>query len=441
MTRAVGEVSGPVVGFREAFRFWLKLGFISFGGPTGQIAIMHSELVERRRWISESRFLHALNYCMLLPGPEAMQLATYVGWLLHRTAGGLVAGTCFVLPSVFILLGLSYVYVGYGTVPAVAAVFLGLKAAVLAIVISATVRIGRRALRHPFMYLIAAGAFVALFALRVPFPAVIAGAALVGLVGVRGWPHVFVAPAHGAAGGEMLPDGGPAPEHTRPSRARALRVVAISLALWLVPVAILAAWRGAGDVLFREAVFFSKAALVTFGGAYAVLPYVAQQAVETHGWLTAPQMIDGLGLAETTPGPLIMVLQFVGFLAGWNQATDLGLAGPVLGALIATYFTFMPCFAWIFLGAPYVEASRRNALLAGGLAAITAAVVGVVLNLAVWFGMQVITPGGGRIDWFALALGVGALVALQRFRWEIVSVAGAAGALGLLHWLAGTWLA
>ncbi len=419
--------------FGEAFRFWVKLGFISFGGPTGQIAIMHTELVERRRWIGEQRFLHALNYCMLLPGPEAMQLATYVGWLLHRTAGGLVAGAFFVIPSIFILLALSYVYAGFGSVPWIAAMFYGLKAAVLAIVASATIRIGARALRHPLMYAIAAAAFVSLFVFRVPFPAVIAAAATVGLVGTRWRPDIFAIQAHGNAPAAVISDTEPLPEHARPSAARAARVLALCLAFWIIPLVMLGAWRGTADVLFREAVFFSKAAMVTFGGAYAVLPYVAQQAVEQYEWLTAAQMIDGLGLAETTPGPLIMVLQFVGFMAGWRHATDLGLTGAILGGLTATYFTFMPCFLWIFLGAPYVEQSRGNRALAGALATITAAVVGVVLNLAVWFGIQVLIPGGRGIDWFALGVAAVAFVGMQRFRWDIISVVGGAAGLGLLY--------
>jgi len=413
--------------FGEALRFWLRLGFISFGGPTGQVAIMHTELVERRRWLSEPRFLHALNYCMLLPGPEAMQLATYAGWLLHRTAGGLVAGGLFVLPSVAILLGLSWIYVAFGSVPWIAAMFYGLKPAVLAIVASATIRIGRRTLRHPVLWAVAALAFASLFVLRVPFPAVIVGAALVGLVGARLRPDVFRAAGH--TGGAALDS--PPPEHTLPSARRALRVLTVWGALWVGPMAALAAWRGTGDVFFREAVFFSKAALVTFGGAYAVLPYVAQQAVERHGWLTATQMVDGLGLAETTPGPLIMVLQFVGFLAGHNQATDLGLPGAVLGALTATYFTFVPCFLWIFLGAPWIERSRGNPALAGALTVITAAVVGVVLNLAAWFGSHVLLPRG--VDWFALAVALAAFAAMQRFRLDIVPVVLGAAALGLLY--------
>jgi chromate transporter len=429
--RGVTRVT-PAPTFAEAFRFWLKLGFISFGGPTGQIAIMHTELVERRRWLSEPRFLHALNYCMLLPGPEATQLATYAGWLLHRTAGGLVAGVLFVLPSVAILLALSWIYVAFGAVPAVAALFYGLKPAVLAIVASAMLRIGRRALRHPLMWGIAALAFVSLYLLRVPFPAVIVGAAAVGLAGARLRPDLFRPPGHGP-GGEAAAEEPLAP-HTVPSTARALRVLAVCAVVWLGPMAALALWRGTGDVLFREAVFFSKAAMVTFGGAYAVLPYVAQQAVEHHGWLSAAQMVDGLGLAETTPGPLIMVLQFVGFLAGHHQAPDLGLAGAVLGGLTATYFTFVPCFLWIFLGAPYVEAGRTSRVFAGALAAITAAVVGVVLNLAVWFGTHVLVPA--RVDWFAVLVTAAAFVALQRFRLDIVPVVLGAAVLGLAYRLA-----
>lgn len=421
-------VAGP--SFAEAFRFWLKLGFISFGGPTGQIAIMHRELVDRRRWISEPRFLHALNYCMLLPGPEATQLATYIGWLLHRTAGGLVAGILFVLPSVFVLMALSYLYAAHGSLPWIAALFDGLKPAVLAIVATATVRIGRRALRHPVMWGLAAAAFVALFALRLPFPLVIAGAAVVGLVGARLRPAIFRIPEAGGDRGAVIADHTPLPEHARPSTRRFVTVLAVSLLFWIGPLVAVGLWRGAADVLFREAVFFSKAAMVTFGGAYAVLPYVAQQAVETHRWLSASEMIDGLGLAETTPGPLIMVLQFVGFMAGWYHARDLGLAGAALGGLMATYFTFMPCFLWIFLGAPYVEQTRGHRGLAGAMAAITAAVVGVILNLAVWFALHVLAAPAG-VNLFALGVAAAAFVALQRLRWDIVPVVLASAAAGL----------
>ncbi len=420
--------------FGEALRFWIKLGFISFGGPTGQIAIMQTELVERRRWISPTHFLHALNYCMLLPGPEAIQLAIYVGWLLHRVRGGLVAGICFLLPSVFILLGLSYVYAAYGSVTWIAALFYGLKPAVLAIVASATLRLGAKALRHPLMYGLAAAAFIALFFLKVPFPLVIAGSAGVGFLGVRFLPQVFAGRA--AAADEqnyVISDKSLRPEHTRPSFQRAVRVSGLCLLLWVMPLLLLGWWQSWQHVFFQEALFFSKAAMVTFGGAYAVLPYVAQQAVEKYAWLSAGQMIDGLGLAETTPGPLIMVLQFVGFMAGWHQAQNLGLWGAVLGALIATYFTFMPCFFWIFLGAPYMEQIRGNRFLSGALAAITAGVVGVVLNLAVWFGINVLFPAGGGLDWFALGVAVIAFLAMQRFRVDIAPVIAISAALGLIY--------
>ncbi len=345
-----------------------------------------------------------------------------------------MAGALFVIPSILILLILSYVYVTLGTVSWIGALFYGLKPAVLAIVLSATIRIGRRALRHPLMYVVAALAFLALFLFKVPFPVVVASAAVVGIGGSRLRPDLFAAVkepsgARAAAISDAMPPG----EHTRPSPSRAVRIVVVSLAFWLGPLVALGVWRGTADVLFREAVFFSKAAMVTFGGAYAVLPYVGQQAVETYGWLSATEMIDGLGLAETTPGPLIMVLQFVGFMAGWRQATDLGLAGAVLGALTATYFTFMPCFLWIFLGAPYVEQSRGNRAFAGALAAITAAVVGVVLNLAVWFGLLVLFPATGGVDVFAVAVALLAFVAMQRFRLDIITVVLASALLGLVY--------
>ncbi len=423
----------PPPTFGQALRFWIKLGFISFGGPTGQIAIMQAELVDRRRWISSAHFLQALNYCMLLPGPEAMQLATYVGWLLHRTPGGLVAGAFFVIPSIFVMLGLSYVYAAFGSVPWIAAMFYGLKPAVLAIVASATIRIGARALAHPLMYGLAAAAFGALFFFRVPFPAVIAASAVVGLVGARWRPDIFAANRGKDKTAAIISDTDLSPGHTRPSFSRAGRVTAVSLAFWIIPLVALGVWRGLEDVLFREAVFFSKAAMVTFGGAYAVLPYVAQQAVEHYGWLTPAQMIDGLGLAETTPGPLIMVLQFVGFMAGWHQAGDLGLAGAILGGLTATYFTFMPCFFWIFLGAPYMEQIRGNRTLTGALAALTAGVVGVVLNLAVWFGLNVLIPAGQGIDWFALGVTVISFIGMQRFKLDIIPVVAGAAALGLTY--------
>jgi chromate transporter len=419
--------------FGEALRFWVKLGFISFGGPTGQIAIMHTELVDRRRWISPGHFLQALNYCMLLPGPEAIQLAIYIGWLLHRTLGGLVAGVFFLLPSIFILLALTYIYAAYGQVTWIAALFYGLKPAVLAIVAHATLRIGAKALRHPFLYCLAAAAFVALFFFKVPFPLVIAGSAVGGFLGVRFLPQVFA--AHAAASAEqayVISDISVRAEHTRPSFKRAARVSGVCALLWVMPLWLLGWWWAWHHVFFQEALFFSKAAMVTFGGAYAVLPYVAQQAVEKYAWLSTGQMIDGLGLAETTPGPLIMVLQFVGFMAGWHHAQNLGLWGAVLGGLIATYFTFMPCFFWIFLGAPYMEQIRGNRFLSGALTAITAAVVGVVLNLAVWFGLNVIVPNSKGVDWFALGVTVASFIGMQRFKLDIIPIVAGAAALGLI---------
>ncbi len=419
--------------FGEACRFWIKLGFINFGGPTGQIAIMQTELVDRRRWISSTHFLQILTYCMLLPGPEAMQLATYVGWLLHRIPGGLVAGAFFVIPSIFIMLGITYVYAAYGSVPWIAALFYGLKPAVLAIVASATLSIGSRALGHPVKYAIAAASFGALFWFKTPFPAVILTAAALGYLGARWYPAIFAIARDQGGAAPPGPEAASAAEHTRPSLARALKVLGVCLACWIFPLVGLGFWRGPGDVLFQEGIFFSKAAIVTVGGAYAVLPYVAQQAVENFGWLTPAQMIDGLGLAETLPGPLIKVLQFVGFMAGWHKAADLGLWGAVLGGLTATYFTFTPCFLWIFLGAPYIEQIRRNRALNGAMGAITAAVVGVVLNLAVWFGINVLFPAGHGLDWFALSITGLAFLAMQRYQWGIIPVVAGAAALGLIY--------
>jgi chromate transporter len=428
--------------FAEAFRFWLKLGFISFGGPTGQIAIMHEELVERRRWLSEARFLHALNYCMLLPGPEATQLATYIGWLLHRTWGGIVAGALFVLPSALILWLLSFVYVTWGSVPWIAAVFYGLKPAVLAIVAAAALRIGSKALRNAIMWSIAAMAFTAIYFLHVPFPAIVFGAAVVGFIGERIWREKFlIAVAHGNTSAEksILDDASEAPAHTRPSLARSIKVTAVSLALWFAPLAFVGMWLGKDHAVFHEGIFFSKAAMVTFGGAYAVLPYVSQQAVENHGWLSAPQMLDGLGLAETTPGPLIMVLQFVGFLGAWNHPGGLPpLVAATLGAFITTWTTFVPCFLWIFLGAPHIEQLRGNVKLNAALSAVTAAVVGVILNLAVWFGQHVLFPQPRTIDWFAIVVALIAFVGLWRFKWNVIPVVLGAGVLGLIFKLVTT---
>ena len=414
------------VSFVEAFRFWLKLGFISFGGPTGQIAIMHQELVERRRWISESRFLHALNYCMVLPGPEAQQLATYIGWLMHRTWGGIVAGGLFILPSVFILIALSWIYVAWGNVPVIAGIFYGIKPAVTAIVIAAAHRIGSRALRHPALWAIAAAAFVAIFALDVPFPAIVLAAGVAGYVGGRYAPRAFAAGGHGAAttayGPALIDDGTPVPPHAVFSWRKFWSYAVAGVALWALVLGALALAGGWQGTLAQMGWFFTKAALVTFGGAYAVLPYVFQGAVEHHGWLTAPQMIDGLALGESTPGPLIMVVAFVGFLG----------AG-VAGALVATYFTFLPSFTFIFMGAPFIETTHGNLRFSAPLTGITAAVVGVILNLALFFAWHVLWPRGadGPFDWVSAAIGLMALVALFRFKAGVMPVIGACALAGL----------
>jgi chromate transporter len=415
--------------FGEAFRFWLKLGFISFGGPAGQIAIMHRELVERRRWISEQRFLHALNYCMLLPGPEAQQLATYVGWLLHGSWGGVVAGALFVLPSAVILWGLSWAYVTLGSVPWIVGMLYGLKPAVLAIVAAAVLRIGQKVLKNPLMFALAASAFVALAVFAAPFPAVVLAAGLLGWIGGRIAPEKFaVLKGHGKADDEASGEAPP------PSIWRAVKVLLICGALWWGPILAVGALLGWDSAFFQQGIFFSKTAMVTFGGAYAVLPYVSQQAVEHFGWLKPTQMMDGLGLAETTPGPLIMVLQFVGFVGAWQQPGGLPpLAAATLGAAITTWATFVPCFLWIFLGAPYIERLRGNVRLNAALSAITAAVVGVILNLAVLFGWHVLRPEAGRWDWFATAVTVVALAGLIRWKWDVIVVV-LGGALAGLAW-------
>jgi chromate transporter len=416
---------------------------------------MHRVLVEEKRWISEARFLHALNYCMLLPGPEAQQLATYIGWLLHRTPGGLAAGILFVLPGSFTVLGLSLLYAAFRDIGAVAALFFGLKPAVLAVVVEAVLRIGRRALRHRVHVAIAAAAFVAIFLVGVPFPAIVAGAAAIGLAGARWLPSAFSppAPAAGTPGAkaavvDALLDAGEA-SHLRPSAARALRVVLVCGALWLGPVAALAAVLGPDSVFTQIGVFFSKAAVVTFGGAYAVLAYLAQAAVQTYGWLAPGEMLDGLGLAETTPGPLILVTQFVGFLGAWRHPGGLEpLWAGVLGAALTTWVTFAPCFLWIFAGAPYVEALRGRRALDAALSAITAAVVGVVLNLAVWFalhvlfgtiderrvlGLRLLVPDPSSLDPVSLAIAVGAAVAMLRLHVGMVPTLAASAAAGALY--------
>ena len=441
-------MSAPApVSFGAAFRFWLKLGFISFGGPTGQIAVMHQELVERRRWISEGRFLHALNYCMLLPGPEAQQLATYIGWLMHRTWGGIVAGALFVLPSLFILIALSWIYIAFGSLPAVAGVLYGIKPAVTAIVVFAAWRIGSRALRSAALWAIAAAAFVAIFALDVPFPAIVLGAAVIGSIGGRVAPDKF-RPAAATAPPRRATDrrSSTTARRRRSTRGslggRFTRVLLVGLALWGAAMGALVARGGWEGTLAQMGWFFTKAALLTFGGAYAVLPYVYQGAVEHYGWVTAPQMIDGLALGETTPGPLIMVVAFVGFVGGWTKAIfgpdALFMAGAV-AAVVVTFFTFLPSFVFILLGGPLVETTHGELRFTAPLTAITAAVVGVILNLAVFFAYHVLWPQGlgGRFDWISAAIGLAAGVALFRFKAGIIPVILACGAAGLALRLAG----
>ncbi|MBI2308517.1 MAG: chromate efflux transporter [Rhodocyclales bacterium] len=430
-----GQVPPPTFG--EALRFWLKLGFISFGGPAGQIAVMHQELVDRRGWISESRFLHALNYCMLLPGPEAQQLATYLGWLMHRTLGGIVAGALFVLPSLLILIGLSWIYAAWGSQPLIAAMFWGIKPAVTAIVLHAAWRIGSRALGNGLLRAIAVAAFAAIFVLDVPFPAIIAGAALLGHLGGRLLPGRFLAGTghaeHGANGTAIDDE---APAHTRFRWPRLAAVVAIGLLLWSLPLAALTLAFGWEHLLTQTGWFFTKAALLTFGGAYAVLPYVHQGAVEHYGWLSAAQMIDGLALGETTPGPLIMVVAFVGFIAAWNHAIfgpDALFAAGAAAALLATWFTFLPSFLFILAGGPLVESTHGRQGFAAPLSAITAAVVGVIVNLALFFAGHVFWPQGlaGPVDAGAMAIAVIAAIALFRFKRGVIEVIAACAAAGV----------
>jgi chromate transporter len=446
------------VAFRDALKIWMKIGLISFGGPAGQIATMHRILVDEKRWIGERRFLHALNYCMLLPGPEAQQLAIYVGWLLHRTWGGIVAGTLFVLPGAVVMLGLSLLYAGYHDIGFVAGIFFGIKPAVLAIVLHALVRIGKRALTNRFALAMAAAAFIAIFFLDLPFPAIVLGAGVIGyFVNRVGGLSPGTARANATDDAEpanavidqMFAAGGA--DHVQPSAARALRVLVIWLPLWLGPVVVLLLWRGGGDVFSAIAVFFSKMAVVTFGGAYAVLAYVAQAAVSSFGWLRPGEMLDGLGMAETTPGPLILVLQYVGFMAAYR---DPGILPPwlagTLAAVLTLWVTFSPCFLWIFLGAPYVEQLRANRGLNAALSAITAAVVGVILNLAVWFALHTLfgevnatTVAGLRL-WLpvlhtvqlpSLALAAGAAIAMFRFKVGMLPTLAASALLGCGYFL------
>lgn len=425
----------------EAARYWLKLGFISFGGPAGQISLMHQELVERRRWISEHRFLHALNYTMVLPGPEAQQLATYIGWLMHGVPGGLIAGLLFVLPSLFLLIALTWIYLAFGDVAAVQGILYGVKPAVTAIVVFAAYRIGSRALQNNVLRLLALLAFVAIFAFDVPFPLIVLVAGVLGYVGARFAPHKFTlgtphVRSGVGAGPALIDDETPVPAHATFRRPRLLLVGLAGLGLWSVALLILVAGFGWEGTFTQMGWFFSKAALLTFGGAYAVLPYVYQGGVESYAWLSGAQMIDGLALGETTPGPLIMVVAFVGFVGGWTKAVlgpdMLPLAGAV-GAGVATFFTFLPSFLFIFLGGPAVEATRNDIKFTAPLTGITAAVVGVILNLAVFFAYHVLWPAGlaAPVDGVALLIGIGALLALFRFKTGIVPLIGACAALGL----------
>jgi len=460
MTTASAHRHAPAHGipFGEAVRVWAKIAALSFGGPAGQIAVMHRILVEQKRWIGEGRFLHALNYCMLLPGPEAQQLAIYIGWLLHKTKGGLVAGTLFVLPGFVSIMVLSWIYAAYGNVGVVQALFFGLKAAVLAVVLEAVVRIGRRALKNNIMVGLAAAAFVAIFFYGVPFPIIILTAGVIGFLGGHYRHPAFGADGgHGKASDRDYADadsvlGDKLPAHARPTTAWSLKIAAVFLALWLAPVVILLLWLGTGNVFSQIAVFFSKMAVVTFGGAYAVLAYVAQEAVTTYGWLKPGEMLDGLGMAETTPGPLIMVLQFVGFMGAFRDPGGLHpMVAGTLGGILATWVTFTPCFLWIFLGAPYIEVLRGNKALSAALATITAAVVGVILNLAIWFalhvlfadlrpmqwlGMRVDVPTLSSINLPSLVLTLGALIAVFRFKVGMIKVLLACSALGIVYYLA-----
>ncbi len=447
-----GGARGHGIGFGEAVRVWARIALLSFGGPAGQIAVMHRILVDEKRWIGEERFLHALNYCMLLPGPEAQQLAIYIGWLVHKTRGGLVAGALFVLPGFLAILGLSYVYVLFGQVPLIEGLFFGLKAAVLAVVVQAVVRVGSRALKNNVMRGIALAAFVAIFFLGAPFPLIVLIAGIVGYIGGRSGSTAFRGGGgHGAASGDVVHDrdtalGETLPDHARPNLGWSLKISGALLMLWMAPVLALFVLLGPDDVFTRVATFFSQMAVVTFGGAYAVLAYVAQEAVGTYGWLRPGEMLDGLGMAETTPGPLIMVTQFVGFLAAYRDAGGLmPLVAATLGAILTTWVTFLPCFLWIFAGAPFIERLRGNAALSAALTAITAAVVGVILNLAIWFAIHTLfgklapiailwnafeAPVLSSISWPAAVLSAAAALAIFRFKLGVLPVLAGSAAIG-----------
>jgi chromate transporter len=427
----------PGPSFAEAFRFWVKLGFINFGGPAGQIAIMHREIVDERRWVSEEQFLRALNFCTILPGPEAQQLATYIGWRLHGVRGGIVAGAFFVIPSIFVLAFLSYLAVAQSDVPAIAGLLYGIQPVVIAIVIEAVIRIGKRALHHPVLIAFGALAFVALYFFRVPFPVVIVAAALAGVALQSPLPDVFrPRGGHGGGGGKHGDDhAAPVvdpPERARPSIGRTLRIAAICFVLWIIPIGALWLWRGTGDVLVQEALFFTWAAFITFGGAYAVLSYITRVAVTDYGWLSADQMVQGLALAESTPGPLIMVTEYVGFLGAYQHPGDLApIVAGLLGALVTVYVTFLPCFLFIFAGAPYIEALSGNRRLQAALVGVTAAVVGVILNLAVFFATRVLFANG-RLDVFALLLAVVSYLVVWRFKTPTYFLVPAGAIVGMV---------
>ena len=436
------SLSPPAVSFWQAFGFWLKLGFISFGGPAGQISVMHQELVERRRWISERRFLHALNYCMVLPGPEAQQLATYIGWMMHGVRGGIVAGVLFVLPSLLILITLSWAYIAFGTLPVVVGLLYGIKPAVTAIVLHAAHRIGTRALKNGWLWAIAVASFAAISLLQMPFPLIVITAAVIGYIGGRIAPEKFsgAGAQHGAvkeSGPALIDDATPTPEHARFRWRRLLRVALTGLTLWAVPIGLLVSAYGWHHTLTQMSWFFAKAALLTFGGAYAVLPYVYQGAVAHYGWLSAGQMMDGLALGETTPGPLIMVVAFVGFIGAYSKAVfgadSLFLAGAVAAALV-TWFTFLPSFLFILAGGPLVEATHGDLNFTAPLGAITAAVVGVILNLALFFGYHVLWPRGlaGPFDALAASIAAGAALALFRFKINVMYVIAGCALAGWL---------
>jgi chromate transporter len=422
------------VGFWEAFWFWVRLGFINFGGPAGQIAIMHKELVEKRRWVSEGQYLRTLNFCMLLPGPEAQQVATYIGWRLHGTLGGIVAGSFFVIPSIFVLWLLSYLAAAHSDIPVIMGLLYGVQPVVIAIVVEAVLRIGKRTLNHGILVVFAILAFVALYLLSVPFPLVVIAAGLGGLLLSRAVPDAFLGGGHGGEEEESAVD--QASSSGRPSMMRNLRLLGTFLVLWAVPVGAVWIWRGGEDVLVREALFFTGAAFVTFGGAYAVLSYVSDVAVNGYGWLTADQMVQGLGLAESTPGPLIMVTQYVGFFGAWNHPGPFDpLLYGTLGAAITTYATFLPCFMFIFLLAPYIELLANNRRLRAVLVGVTAAIVGVIANLAVFFASRVLFPDGvspARLDVFALVVAVISFVVLQRFRVPIYLMVPVGAVVGMV---------